>query len=234
MADPAPRRVMIATPCHDGKITVQFADSLVGTIRAAAALGIFVTPVYMPYDALVQRARNDLARLALESQVDDVLFIDADQEWGPADAMKLLAAPVDVVGAAVRKKTDAEENYNIVSLTANPPVDAQSGLWIVDSIGAGLLRVTGAALKATWDRCEEYTNADGSRCRAVFEVQIIAGRLWSEDNVFCKNLRDAGYTIYLDPTIIVGHYGWKRFAGDVRPWMNRVRAHIEEIRSAQA
>jgi hypothetical protein len=49
-----PRKVLIATPAHDGRLDVWYTTSLVNTIRVAQANDIFVHPVFMSYDALVQ------------------------------------------------------------------------------------------------------------------------------------------------------------------------------------
>ena len=85
------RKVLIGTPAHDGRVDVWFANSLVNTIKLTAKKDVEINPVYMSYDSLVQRARNDLVRLALEENYDDLIFIDSDEEWDPEWIFKLLA-----------------------------------------------------------------------------------------------------------------------------------------------
>ena len=53
-----PKKVLIGTPSHDGKVDVWYANSLVNTIRMSYEKDVVVVPVYMAYDSLVQRARK--------------------------------------------------------------------------------------------------------------------------------------------------------------------------------
>ena len=110
-----PRKVLIGTPSYDGKVDVWYANSLVNTIRMSYEKDIVIVPVYMAYDSLVQRARNDLVKLAIEEDFDDLIFIDADQEWDPAWVFKLLDSDKDVVAGTVVKKSD-EVSFNVKAL----------------------------------------------------------------------------------------------------------------------
>jgi glycosyltransferase involved in cell wall biosynthesis len=77
------RKVLIGTPAYDGKVDVWFAHSLVQTIKLSIEKGIQVNVIYPSYDSLVQRARNDLIKIALDGEYDDLFFIDSDVEWEP-------------------------------------------------------------------------------------------------------------------------------------------------------
>ena len=88
---------MIAAPSYDGTITVWHASALSETCKAGLAKDINVYCIYMSYDSLVQRARNDIAQLALDQGVDDLVFIDCDVDWTPEDFFKLLEHDADVV-----------------------------------------------------------------------------------------------------------------------------------------
>jgi hypothetical protein len=74
---------LIGTPSYDGKVDVWFVDSLMNTIRESINRNIQVDVVYPSYDSLVQRARNDLVRMALSGSYDALFFIDSDVEWKP-------------------------------------------------------------------------------------------------------------------------------------------------------
>lgn len=77
------RKVLIGTPSHDGRVDAWYANSLVNTVRIAPQKDTVIVPIFMAYDSLVQRARNDLVRLALEEEFDDLIFIDSDPGMGP-------------------------------------------------------------------------------------------------------------------------------------------------------
>ena len=204
-----PRRVMIGTPCYDGRVSAEFMQSMLGSVGLAAQNNIMIFPVQVGHDALVQRARNDLVNMALAANVDDLVFVDADQTWNPMGLIKLLSHKVDVVGCPVPKKSDTQIDFNVKVLPEGLG-NTTDGLFDVASVGTGMLRITRAALKKVWDASPEYKN-NGVPCRMVFEVKIVDGELVSEDNVFCNKWRGLGGKVWLDPSMTCGHIGVKHF-----------------------
>jgi len=217
------RRVLIGTPCYDGKIEVWHANSLVQTIKASVGSGVDINPIWLSYDALIQRARNDLMAIMLEGGFDDIVFIDADIDWEVQDFFKLLSHPVDVVGGTYRKKGDAEM-YVAKILDSTKPADPQTGLYATDGLGTGFLRLSRKAVQYLWDVSEHYEEIDqGKVRRMIFEVLVKNGDLWSEDITICQKLIDGGFTIWLDTSITCGHTGMKRYTGDFNTWFNNLR-----------
>jgi len=218
------RKILIGTPCYDGKIEVWYAHSLRTTERLGAEKGIEFTPVYMSYDSLVQRARNDLVQLAITGGFDELFFIDADMRWEAEWAIELLGHDVDVVGAAYRKKTDDQELYTIK--TKYPvPIDIKTGLWIVEGLGTGFLRLSKKALLALWGASEEYTN-EGKSCRWVFDVFPVDGELMGEDMIACEKLRQLGFNIYMDPSFTPIHIGVKQYYGNVASYVEELKKKL--------
>ena len=72
------RRVLIGTPCYDGSVDVWYTHSLVNTIKLSDQMNVEILPIWLSYDALIQRARNDIIALVREMDCDDIIFIDAD------------------------------------------------------------------------------------------------------------------------------------------------------------
>jgi FkbM family methyltransferase len=214
------RRVLIATPAYDGRLDVWYTNSLVNTIRIAQERGIFIHPVYLSYDALIQRARNDLMRLAVEENYDDMIWVDSDLEWEPEWIMELLNRPEDVVGGTYRKKTDDEEMYTVKTRNL---VSAANGLVKVEGIGTGFLKVSRKALLAVWEDAPRYMN-EGRESRMVCDVQIIDGQLVSEDNILCEKLRQKGFDLWLDPKMTCAHIGPKKFKGNMQAYLDRMKA----------
>jgi hypothetical protein len=206
------RRVLIGTPAHDGRVDVWYCNSLVNTIKLSGKYNTEIQPVYMSYDSLVQRARNDLVRLALEEKFDDLIFMDSDQEWDPEWIFKLLAYKEDVIGGTVVKKSD-QPLFNIKALKNQKLKLEENGLMEVEAVGTGFMKISSKALKEVWDVSPEYMN-EGKKCRMVFDVQLIDGELVSEDNVFCKKWRDLGNKVYIDPAMTCNHIGVKKYSGN--------------------
>jgi hypothetical protein len=215
------RKVIFATPCYDGKVSMQFLQSLIHTIPLAARHDIAIHPVQIGYDALVQRARNDFVRIALETKCDDLIFMDADQSWEPEWIIRLLAHDVDVVGCPVPKKSDVNPDFN-VKILPEGLVNPLYGLYRVESVGTGFLRISRNALELVWQASEEYSNS-GVTTRMVFDVQIIDGQLVSEDNVFCRKWREIGGTVWLDPSMTCAHIGHKIYENNFLTFIERLK-----------
>ena len=216
-----PRKVLIGTPSYDGKVDVWYANSLVNTIRMSYEKDVVIVPVYMAYDSLVQRARNDLVKLAIEEDFDDLIFIDADQEWDPAWVFKLLDSDKDVVAGTVVKKSD-EVSFNVKALKEGMKTE-EDGLIEVDCVGTGFMRISKSALKQVWDVSTEYKN-EGKTCRMVFDIKIENGDLVSEDNVFCKKWHDLGGKVYIDPNMTCNHIGVKKYGGNFMEYIKAIGA----------
>jgi len=82
------KKILIATPSYDGKVDVWYTSALHQTTLIGIEAGIYFHPVFMSYDALIQRSRNDLVALAVEQDFDGILWIDADIEWHPLGQLK--------------------------------------------------------------------------------------------------------------------------------------------------
>lgn len=208
------RKVLIGTPAHDGRVEAWYAHSLFQTGKIAAKRGVDLDAVIMSYDALVQCARNDLVALAIEHQYDDLIFIDSDQEWKPEWIFQLLAAPVDVIGGAVRKKSDIE-SYNV---RASLPIENVNGLLAVSGVGTGFMRLSRKALTDAWAASTPYRR-NGRECRMVFDLNIVDGELVSEDMTLCDKLGALGLPIFVDPDMTCSHIGAKKYSGDFAAWL---------------
>ena len=210
-------KVLIATPAYDGRLDVWYTTSLVNSVRIAQDNGIFLHPVFMSYDALVQRARNDLFKLALE--YDAVIWIDSDLEWNPMWIMELLGSGKDVIGGTYRKKTDDAELYTVKT----KDLTATDGLIKVDGLGMGFVKMSKKAVQALWDASQPYQN-EGREGRMVCDIQIVDGQLVSEDNVVTRKLADLGFDIWLDPRMTCCHIGTKKFYGNFEDFAKRLTA----------
>ena len=215
------RKVMIGSPSYSGNIDVWYTNSLVNTIKEAITRDIEIIPIWVSFDALIQRARNDTIKIAIDMDVDDLIFIDTDIEWSPDHFFKLLDYPHDVVGGTYRKKGDKEE-YVLKQLAITPP-DPQYGLIEVDGLGTGFVKFSRNAINYLWDNSRSYLDPkDNQERRMVFDVIIHNQSLMSEDIYAFKVLKDGGFGIYLDPTITCNHVGPYKFQGDFYSWYSKL------------
>jgi len=220
------RKVMIGTPCYDGRLDVWYTNSLVNTIKESYKHDVEITPMWVSFDALIQRARNDTIQIALEGGFDDLIWIDSDIEWQPEWFFKLLDHPVDVVGGTYRKKGDREE-YVIRQLDKNT-IDPQTGLIEVQGLGTGFLRMSRNAIQYLWDTNRPYIDKkDNKERRMIFDVIVTDNDLMSEDIYALQKLIDGGFKIWLDPSMTCSHIGPYKFRGDFSTWYkNGMQSHV--------
>jgi len=211
------RKVLIATPAYDGRCEAWYTISLVNSVRLAQAENIYLHPVLMSYDALIQRARNDLFRLAIEGDYDDMIWIDSDQGWEPEWILELLACDKDVVGGTARKKTDREELYAVK--TKN--LIEEDGLIKVEGVGLAFLKMSRKAYRIVWDNAPAYQN-EGREGRMCCDVRIVNGQLVGEDIAVTSRLREHGIDVWLNPKMTCPHVGTKVWYGDFAAYVKRL------------
>lgn len=219
-----PRRVLIATPvAADGSLSIYYVDSLTNSMRGAASRNVELYPVYLTNDVLIQRARNSLIAIAIEADVDDLIWIDSDIQWQPDDIFRLLEYPVDVVGGTYRKKTD-EEQYPVQVRGNSIPIDPATGLLEVDGLGTGFLRLSRKALQAVWNDsgAKKYQNK-GKIEKWICEILVENEEVIGEDIVLCHKLQRLGFKIYLDPLLTCNHVGQKVYAGNFAEYLVKLQ-----------
>lgn len=213
------RKVMLGTPCYDGRIDVWYVHSLVNTIKMAAEKGVEIVPIWVSFDALIQRARNDTIQLALEGDYDDLIWIDSDIEWQPEWFFKLLEYPQDVVGGTYRKKGDKEEY--VLRKIDKSKIDPETGLLEVHGLGTGFVKMSRKAMQYLWDVSTPYNDPkDNKTRRMIFDVVVKNGDMVSEDIIAFMKLVDGGFKIWLDPKMTCNHTGPYKFKGDFIPWFD--------------
>lgn len=213
------KRVLIGTPSYDGRIDTWFADSLVRTIKESIHRKIQVDIVYPSYDSLIQRARNDLVRIALDGKYDSLFFIDSDIEWEPEWFFSFLERVEPIVGGALVKKSE-KEGYTVKITNKELKYSADKKLLDVDAVGTGFLKVDRFALDKLWLMSEPYFH-EGKNNRMVFDIKIENGDLISEDYIMCNKWKSLGYKVWLDPTITCNHNGVKKYKGNLKNYLNK-------------
>lgn len=211
---------MIGTPCYDGRVDVTYTSSLFYTTKAAAKKNIEILPLWVSFDALIQRARNDTLHLAVEANVDDLVWIDSDIEWEPQHFFRLLDHNVDVVGGTYPKKSD-NPDFVLRQLTRRP-INPVSKLMQVDGLGTGFARMSRRALQYLWNNSTPYLDPkDMKQRRMICDVIVTNSGLMSEDIYMFEKLQQGGFPIWLDTSIVCNHTGTKKFSGDFLQWYSR-------------
>ena len=212
-------KILIATPSYDGKVDVWYANSLTNTILFGLQNDIIFETLYMAYDSLVQRARNDLAAAAIEGGYDGILWIDSDMEWHPQWAVDAVLSGKDVLGLPTIKKSMYVESYNVKAKPEQLVVE--DGLMKVDSVGTGFLYMSKDAITHLWKSSKKYLDS-GSIRKWIFEVKLQGGEIISEDTLVCQKLQKGGFDIFIDPSKTCNHVGTHKFQGNFSLFVEKI------------
>ena len=224
------RKVLVGSPSYNGCIDVWYANSLMQTIKIAEKRDIEIVPMWVSFDALIQRARNDTIAIAIEQECDDLIWIDTDIEWEPEWFFKLLDYSFDVVGGTYPKKGEKEQY--VLSMGPYPNIINSDGLIQVAGLGTGFLKFSRKACQWLWDNSAPYNEPekDNSHKRWIFDVVVHGADLISEDIWVCRRLTDeGGFSIYLDPTMTCAHFGGKKYKGNFLHWFTEKYKPKEEV-----
>jgi hypothetical protein len=214
------RNVLIATPSYDGKLDVWYTNALVNTVILGLQNKIIFTPIFMSYDALIQRSRNDLLAIAVENEFDGILWVDSDMEWHPQWAVDSVLSGEDAYGLPVIKKSIASESYNVKCKPENLVLN-DDGLIEVESIGTGFLYMSKDAFMYLWDTSKPYVH-NGQDRKWAFEVKIQDNDIISEDVVVCQKLRNGGFKVVIDPTKTCNHIGNLKYVGNFEAFIKKI------------
>jgi hypothetical protein len=211
--------VLIATPSFDGNVTTDFMLSLLQT-RETLDFDLCVIPGVH----FVDTARDLAAARFLESSADYLFFIDSDLGFPESAVASLMAHGKDVVGGVYPIKNDTE-HYPVACMTdkaGRPVVDGQ--LLRASGLPGGFLCIARRVVEALAAVVPRYQHAIGSRLMdvpAIFQREVIDGRIWGEDFMFCRRASALGFELWLDPDITFTHVGTKPFTGNYRNFLLR-------------
>lgn len=186
-------RTLIAVPCMD-YVHIRFAMSL------ATMLRIGETKLSAMSNASVYQARNALAAEAIDDGCDWILWLDSDMVFG-ADLMQRLVSDVD--GGEHRDFVSA---LYFKRLLPTAPVIYDRVEYgkahTIEEIPDGLFQIRGAGFGACMTSVTMMENMF-NRYGPPFNPMDGLG----EDMSFCTRAEEAGYTMYCDSSIQVGHVG---------------------------
>jgi len=220
-----PIKVLVAAPSYDGKYDVEFIKSLNATIFLAAQHNIQVMPLYLCYDSLVQRVRNRYFKIAYESDIDALFFIDADIGWKPIDFVKLVLSDKDMIGGGYRKKQDQEELYTFKvkgdtdeTFEITPDSD---GLLEVNGLGCGFMKLSKKCVNQLFEtEPNYYTDGVQSVTKIICDCVVNDQKHFiSEDIVLGFKWQNLGGKVYVDTNVELIHSGNKLYTGNVNKWL---------------
>lgn len=189
--------------------------SMCDTVQKCTEMGVRCDRIF-EMSGVVQMGRDSVLDTFLKGDAEKLFWIDSDMVWTPDDFLRMLAISkrVDVVGAAYPAKVEGP-------LTFYASFDKERktgpfGLQEVKGLGLGFTvmdRSVVEKLASSAPRVDDTLN--GREMAAVFRVDIVDGKRRTEDMAFFADIIDAGYTVWMDPTIELGHIGDRQWRGAI-------------------
>lgn len=240
------RSVMICTPIARNPVW-EYTASLASTLLLLQEQGIRVTFQFVVGSSVVHKARNELVAHFLASDFTDLLFIDDDMQWAPETVLRLLGSDKPLIGGVGRMRCQKPNSDPAVWCWR--PLRGSDGTLVQDAMGAIEVRGFGAAMMLInrrvfadmveahpeWKRNGAADWAPALRAH-YFEFFNQTERdetvgdgqeELSEDYGFCHRWRRMGNSVWIDPTIRLGHVGAFNYAGAVEDLLTPADAQME-------
>lgn len=182
-------RVIIGMPCGDaGAMKAKTANAIGCAIIRSEGL---VIDFLMRISCDIVSNRTWLVKQAMEKGATHLLFVDADMYFPAETITQLVARDKDIIGVEYHKRQFPLE------LVLDPMTEqSTTEPYQAKYVGTGLLLIK----LALFEKLKQDPWFSFGRDS---EGQTTIG----EDVWFCNVARDAGFDIWIDPTIKVGHIG---------------------------
>jgi len=237
-------RLVVATPCFGGQISVRYANALMRLQKYLRRYDdVDFQVLFKDGDALITRARANLVAQFLDDpKATHLLFIDADIGFEPEQVIRLIECGAEMCAAVypikridwdrVRKVIE-EKRPNPAAAALNYVIDigdpnevmVREGFVRVRYAGTGFLMIRRAALERMcahypqlrYARDHSVDAATPSQNRyALFDCMVDeTGTYLSEDFAFCRRWTDMGGHIWADLSSRLEHVGPMVFSGDL-------------------
>ncbi len=218
----AGRSLFVALPAYDFKVSLKLAISLARLAQAAPEHGISLQIGSVCGCSVVSRARNLLVKDFLDSDCTDLLFIDSDINFEPEDALRLMAWASDpkmnIVAGVPRTRNEDRVYITDLDYDENHEL-TMNGMGLVRGkrVATAFMLVQRNVFETLVSGHPEWAYTDcrtNNELSAVFDFLLTSEGYMGEDFLFCDRARDAGFEVWIDPTIKLGHMGVQEYLGD--------------------
>ena len=196
--------------------------------------GIYTAYYLLQGNCHVDDARNSIVREFLNSDCDELIFIDADSGWEPKDLIRLCKYDVDVVGGVVPYRREAIEAMPVrMAVGVNGP--DERGLMQVDGLGTAFMRIQRRVLEKLFKEADQHNTegSNGVKTAIIFERTFQDGVRFGGDLSFCNKARAAGFQCFADFEMCLSHVGKTIFRGSLGQTLRRINndtiAHVSKV-----
>lgn len=198
-------KVMIGLPSC-GTVRVETARDMAVMLANTGVPLIF--DIALPQSCYIHMNRERCVEYALEMGADYLLFIDSDMTFQPDALARLLKLDVDIASvtynmrklpkcSVVKLVDEYAEEYKVPDTVIERPIPLEKipRPFRCGAAGTGFMLIKMGVFKKI------------ERPWFFFTPQLAGEEAMGEDIYFCNKARVAGYDIWIDPSVRVGHIG---------------------------
>lgn len=219
--------IMIGMPVGSGSVPWPTAVSLTNTLLVGQREGVKIKLESIVGCSVVTWARSAILAAFLRSDCEYLFWVDSDIVWTPDDFFRLVGfgKVMPIVGATYPfKKLPVQVLINHVGKPGEYEVNS-AGCIKIRSMGLGFtIHNREVAEKVSAGKPTRRDHLSPHEVADVFRIDHEG-----EDIAFMSDVRAAGYDVWLDPSINLGHVGQMVFKGDVINALG-LSQHAKEIR----
>jgi hypothetical protein len=214
------RKLMIAIPAYDGKLNIGAAFQLPQLALAAQKHGFEIHLAHLSGCSIITRARNSLVNQFLESDCTEMLFVDADINFTHQDVLRIMAlgSDKDILAGAYPRRAKDQMFFADIYYNEHGGVEiTEDGLLRLNRIGTGFMFIRRHVFETLRDKHPEWkywVDVEKKHHCSFFDFAVTPEGYMGEDYLFCDRACEAGFKVYIDPDINLGHFGSTEFTGN--------------------
>lgn len=216
-------KIVICTPTRD-KPHPAYLKSLEASIPALDAAGIKHSVAFEIGCPYISSAMATLARKALDTMPDALVYIDDDMSWPAESLVNLLSAKDDVVGGTYRFKKAEEEYMGCIHTDdGGRPIVRGDGLISAKWMPSGFLKITAHAIDKFMKAYPELNCGPAYHPTPdLFNHGAYQGLWYGQDYAFCRNYAAKCGPVWLMPDLVIDHNaGEKIYHGNYHQYLLR-------------
>lgn len=229
------KKIFFATPCYGGSCGEPFFRSMIELVGTLSKSNVPYVVSTLINESLVTRARNKLVREFLNTDATHLFFVDADIRFKTEDALRVIFRDKPVVTGTypmkifnvdnlVGKKFDSVADVRAAAAKyvtnfvfkddearKNRELQVVDGLIEIHDAGTGFMCIKREVIERmieAYPETEYIPEGEDVPSYALFDTTIDEDKRYlSEDYTFCRRWQQMGEKIWLDPTVILDHFG---------------------------